>query len=68
VSVLSFAAVREAEEQSALDVLVDAFTADPVIRESPNPRNIHERHGFEVTGASQAGACPPVYSMLRPPR
>jgi len=42
----------------------------PAYLESPNPRNIpfYERHGFEVTGASQAGACPPVYSMLRPPR
>jgi ribosomal protein S18 acetylase RimI-like enzyme len=38
--------------------------------ESPNPRNIpfYERHGFAVTGVSQAGACPPVYSMLREPR
>lgn len=38
--------------------------------ESPNPRNIpfYERHGFEITGVSQAGACPPVYSMLRSPR
>jgi ribosomal protein S18 acetylase RimI-like enzyme len=42
----------------------------PVYLESPNPRNIpfYERHGFEVTGASQAGACPPVYSMLRSAR
>jgi GNAT superfamily N-acetyltransferase len=42
----------------------------PAYLESPNPRNIpfYERHGFEVTGASQAGACPPVYSMLRPAR
>jgi GNAT superfamily N-acetyltransferase len=42
----------------------------PAYLESPNPRNIpfYERHGFGVTGASQAGACPPVYSMLRPPR
>jgi GNAT superfamily N-acetyltransferase len=42
----------------------------PAYLESPNPRNLpfYERHGFEVTGVSQAGACPPVYSMLRPPR
>jgi GNAT superfamily N-acetyltransferase len=42
----------------------------PAYLESPNPRNIpfYERHGFQVTGASQAGACPPVYSMLRPGR
>jgi len=42
----------------------------PAYLESPNPRNIpfYERHGFEVTGVSQAGACPPVYSMLRSPR
>ena len=25
-----------------------------------------ERHGFRVTSISQAGACPPVTSMLRP--
>ncbi len=39
----------------------------PAYLESPNPRNIpfYERHGFEVTGVSQDGACPPVYSMLR---
>jgi GNAT superfamily N-acetyltransferase len=42
----------------------------PAYLESPNARNLpfYERHGFEVTGASQAGACPPVYSMLRSPR
>lgn len=42
----------------------------PAYLESPNPRNIsfYERHGFEVTGVSQAGACPPVYSMLRAAR
>lgn len=42
----------------------------PTYLESPNPRNLpfYERHGFEVTGVSQAGACPPVYSMLRAPR
>lgn len=42
----------------------------PAYLESPNARNLpfYERHGFVVTGVSQAGACPPVYSMLRPPR
>ena len=42
----------------------------PAYLESPNPRNIpfYQRHGFEVTGVSQAGASPPVYSMLRSPR
>lgn len=42
----------------------------PAYLESPNPRNIsfYERHGFEVTGVSQAGACPAIYSMLRSPR
>jgi|SRR5215212_1219142 len=42
----------------------------PAYLESPNPRNItfYERHGFEVVGISQAGACPPVHSMLRSAR
>ena len=42
----------------------------PAYLESPNARNLpfYERHGFEVTGVSQAGACPPVYSMLQSPR
>lgn len=36
--------------------------------ETPNPRTVpfYERHGFRVTSVSQAGACPPVTSMLRP--
>jgi GNAT superfamily N-acetyltransferase len=39
----------------------------PAYLDSPNPRNIsfYERHGFVVTGEAQAGACPPVVSMLR---
>jgi ribosomal protein S18 acetylase RimI-like enzyme len=39
----------------------------PAYLDSPNPRNIsfYERHGFVVTGEAQAGACPPVISMLR---
>lgn len=42
----------------------------PAYLESPNARNLpfYERHGFEVTGVFQAGACPPLYSMLRTPR
>jgi ribosomal protein S18 acetylase RimI-like enzyme len=42
----------------------------PAYLETPNARNItfYERHGFEVTGTSQAGGCPPRYSMLRRPR
>lgn len=42
----------------------------PAYLETPNPRNIsfYERHGFEVTGEAQAGACPPVAFMLRPSR
>jgi ribosomal protein S18 acetylase RimI-like enzyme len=42
----------------------------PAYLDSPNPRNIsfYERHGFEVTGTAQAGACPPVVSMLRAAR
>jgi GNAT superfamily N-acetyltransferase len=39
----------------------------PAYLDSPNPRNVsfYERHGFVVTGEAQAGACPPVVSMLR---
>jgi ribosomal protein S18 acetylase RimI-like enzyme len=42
----------------------------PAYLESPNARNIpfYQRHGFEVTGVAEAGACPPVYSMSRSPR
>ena len=42
----------------------------PAFLETPNPRTIpfYERHGFEVTSVAQAGACPPVTSMLRPAR
>ena len=40
----------------------------PAFLETPNPRTVpfYERHGFRVTSVSQAGACPPVTSMLRP--
>jgi ribosomal protein S18 acetylase RimI-like enzyme len=42
----------------------------PAFLETPNPRTVpfYERHGFVTTSVSQAGACPPVTSMLRPPR
>jgi GNAT superfamily N-acetyltransferase len=40
----------------------------PAFLETPNPRTVpfYERHGFVVTGVSQAGACRPVASMQRP--
>ena len=40
----------------------------PAFLETPNPRTVpfYKRHGFRVTSVSQAGACPPVTSMLRP--
>jgi ribosomal protein S18 acetylase RimI-like enzyme len=39
----------------------------PAYLETPNPRTIsfYERHGFEVTGEAQAGACPRIVFMLR---
>jgi ribosomal protein S18 acetylase RimI-like enzyme len=47
-------------------VRVDADHS-PAFLETPNPRTLpfYERHGFRVTNVSQAGACPPVTSMLR---
>ena len=41
---------------------------DRAFLETPNPRTVpfYERHGFRVISISQAGACPPVTSMLRP--
>ena len=49
--------------------IVDA-THLPAYLETPNPRNIsfYQRHGFEVTGEAQAGACPPITFMLRAAR
>jgi GNAT superfamily N-acetyltransferase len=46
--------------------VVDADSA-PVYLDNTNPRNVpfYERHGFRVTGQSQAGACPPIIGMLR---
>ncbi|MBV8218295.1 MAG: GNAT family N-acetyltransferase [Solirubrobacterales bacterium] len=42
----------------------------PAFLETPNPRTVpfYERHGFAVAGVSQAGACPPVTSMVRSPK
>jgi ribosomal protein S18 acetylase RimI-like enzyme len=42
----------------------------PVYLDTPNPKSIsfYERYGFEVTGQVQAGACPPIVSMLRAAR
>ena len=39
----------------------------PARLDSANPRDIpfYERHGFKVTGESQAGRCPPICSMMR---
>jgi GNAT superfamily N-acetyltransferase len=41
----------------------------PVFLETPNPRTVpfYERHGFVVSSVSEAGGCPPVTSMRRPP-
>jgi ribosomal protein S18 acetylase RimI-like enzyme len=48
-------------------VRVDADHS-PAFLETPNPRTVpfYERYGFRVTNVSQAGACPPLTSMLRP--
>lgn len=42
----------------------------PAYLDNTNPRNVpfYERHGFRVTGESQAGACPPLASMWRDAR
>jgi ribosomal protein S18 acetylase RimI-like enzyme len=39
----------------------------PAYLETPNPRTIpfYQRHGFEVIGRAQTGACPAVTFMLR---
>jgi ribosomal protein S18 acetylase RimI-like enzyme len=55
-----------------LDECLAIVDADqlPAYLETPNPRTIsfYERHGFEVTGVAQAGACPPLTLMLRAAR
>src|ERR1700690_3107881 len=42
----------------------------PAYLETPNPGAIplYERHGFVVSGQAQAGACPPIVSMVRAAR
>ncbi len=42
----------------------------PAFLETPNPGTtlFYQRHGFQVTSIAQAGACPPVTSMIRSPR
>jgi ribosomal protein S18 acetylase RimI-like enzyme len=42
----------------------------PAYLETPNPRNVsfYARHGFEVCGVAQSGACPPITLMERPIR
>jgi GNAT superfamily N-acetyltransferase len=42
----------------------------PAFLETPNPRTVpfYERHGFSVIGVAQAGACPPLTSMVRAAR
>jgi GNAT superfamily N-acetyltransferase len=39
----------------------------PAYLETPNPSTIpfYQRHGFEVTGGTRAGECPPITFMLR---
>ncbi len=39
----------------------------PAYLETPNPRTIsfYQRHGFQVGGEAQAGACPPIAFMSR---
>jgi ribosomal protein S18 acetylase RimI-like enzyme len=48
--------------------VIDADGA-PAYLDNTNPLNVpfYERHGFRVTGESQAGACPPLIGMLRDP-
>jgi GNAT superfamily N-acetyltransferase len=52
-----------------LERCLEVVDADhlPAYLETPNPGTIpfYERHEFEVTTVSQAGACPPITSMLR---
>jgi ribosomal protein S18 acetylase RimI-like enzyme len=50
-------------------VRVDADHSSAFL-ETPNPRTVpfYERHEFQVTSVAQAGACPPVTSMLRTAR
>ena len=45
-------------------------TGLPAYLETPNPRTIsfYSRHGFEITGVTDAGSCPPITFMLRTAR
>jgi GNAT superfamily N-acetyltransferase len=49
--------------------IVDA-SGLPAYLETPNPRTVpfYERHGFAVSGATDAGDCPPLTFMLRAAR
>ena len=40
----------------------------PAYLETPNPRTVsfYRRHGFEITGTTNVGECPPLTFMLRP--
>jgi ribosomal protein S18 acetylase RimI-like enzyme len=42
----------------------------PAYLETPDPRTLsfYHRHGFELVGEAQAGACPPLSFLLRPAR
>ncbi|BEP16268.1 GNAT family N-acetyltransferase [Acidothermaceae bacterium B102] len=42
----------------------------PAYLETPNPRTLpfYARHGFDVVGTAQAGACPPLWLMSRAAR
>ena len=42
------------------------ITAPPSLKHPTREQYLYERHGFGVISISQAGACPPVTSMLRP--
>jgi ribosomal protein S18 acetylase RimI-like enzyme len=53
---------------SCLQIVDDTHL--PAYLETPNPRTIpfYQRQGFEVTGRTQAGMCPPITFMLRAAR
>ena len=54
--------------QQCLEIVDESHL--PAYLETPNPRTLsfYSRHGFEVTGAAMAGACPPITFMLRAAR
>ena len=55
-----------------LSACLERIDADhlPAYLETPNPRTLpfYQRHGFQIVGEAQAGACPPIALMLRPAR